>query len=102
MRDKHPKFGEHYGVLTKVNAESELIYADYSMEESQNLYEEMLMVGVKEIFLDVEEEDETFSSTMFFSTDASTDFKSLMIIVTNLRPHEFSECKENHFRMWFD
>lgn len=102
MRDTHPKFGTHYGVLTKVNAESELIYANCSIGESQNLYEDMLMVGVKEIFLDVDEEDETFSFTMFFSTDEGTDFKSLMIILTNLRPHEFSECKENHFRMWFD
>ena len=101
MRNEHPQFGTHYGVLTKVNAESELFYADNNLVESQNLYEDMLMVGVKEIFLDVENEDD-YSATMFFSTDEGTDFKSLMIIVTNLRPHEFSQKAEHHFRMWFD
>ncbi len=98
---RHKQFGEYYGVLTPVNAESELFFADNGLGESQNLYEDMLMVGVKEIFLDIEDDDD-YSSTMFFSTDEGTDFKSLMIIVTNLRPDEFTQFAEHHFRMWFD
>jgi hypothetical protein len=101
MSHKHLKFGKYYGVLTKVDAESELIYGARGLGESQNLYEDMLMTGVKEIFLDIKDEED-YSFTMFFSTDEGTDFKSLMIIVTNLRPDEFTQFEEHHFRMWFD
>jgi len=39
---------------------------------------------------------------MFFETNDDTNFKELMEIIVNIRPHEFSEETTHHYRVWFD
>lgn len=97
----HEKFGDYYGELVEITPDTEIIYADCSLGETQSRVEEILDTGAKSIFFDVED-DEMYSSTMFISTDSNTDFKELMLIVAKMRPHEFNEITPYHFRMWFD
>lgn len=97
MSNTHEKYGTYYGKLVNVEDDEDLRFAGTSPE----LFEEMKSMGVKQIFLD-QEGDEKYVDTMFFETDKNTDFKSLMCLLINEHPDEFSEESEHHFRVWFD
>jgi len=58
-------------------------------------------LGVVEILLDVLNGDD-YSDTLFFKTTEETNFKDLIVMIANIRPHEFSQETPHHFRMWFD
>jgi CTP:phosphocholine cytidylyltransferase-like protein len=101
MNKKHEKFGTYYGELIKVDSSTEYEFSDFSVKETQEFIAELEKSGVKEIYLDLEPGC-IFSDTMFFKTDDSADFKHLLGVITIMRPHEFSEVSEHHWRMWFD
>ena len=94
--NKSKKYGTYYGKLVPYNGQC---YSYWSDKETENFVENIMAAGVTEVLLDIEDE---VSSTMFFETTDKTDFKELMLMIVNARPHEFSEETENHFRMWFD
>jgi len=99
MYNESEKYGTYFGVLVDFKDNPDLIYCDWgnTKDQMQRLYD----YGVREIMFDIED-DEDYSNTLFFETDENTDFHSLMCIIANFRPHEFSEETEHHFRMWFD
>ena len=99
MRNESEKYGTYYGELTPYN--SEHYYGYWDLSETQDFVENIKEAGVTEVLLDIEDGDDN-SSTMFFETNDKTDFKELILMIVAIRPDEFSEESENHFRMWFD
>jgi biopolymer transport protein ExbD len=95
--EKHKKYDNYYGELKEYN--EELSFDDYYDDELKKLVKNITKAGVKEILFDC---NDRFADTMFIKTDESTDYKELMKILMQLRPHEFSEESKNHFRIWFD
>lgn len=102
MRDE--KYGSYYGELIDYNVilEQEMPFSwrDYDDIRTFELIEKLKGCGVTEVVFDVEDED--YSDTLFFSTNENTDFKSLLLIIGNIRPDEFSEESDGCYRMWFD
>lgn len=100
MSRKHAKYGTYYGDLYSHQEmiENEFSYSDIDTESFIN---ELLECGVVEILFDVEE-GEDYSDTVFFEVDDNTDMCSLMCLIANKRPHEFSMESDKCFRMWFD
>ena len=96
---KSKKYGTYYGELVPYN--EELSYNDWGTNDTEIFIENIKAAGVTEVVLDIEDGND-YSSTMFFETNEKTDFKELMLMIAAVRPHEFSEETENHFRMWFD
>lgn len=86
MESKHKKYGSYYGELKEYN--EEISFADYYNKELEKLVKNITKVGVKEILFDC---NDRFADTMFIKTDESTDYKELMKVLIQLRPHEFSE-----------
>jgi hypothetical protein len=99
MSNKSEKYGTYYGELSIPN--DDFSYHDWDPQETILFMIKLLNCGVTEVLLDVELTDNC-SDTMFFETTETTNFKDLMLIITNERPHEFTEETPNHFRMWFD
>ena len=99
MGNKHEQYGTYYGELENFEDNDNLQFADTNTEDLVNKMKEC---GVIEILLDVEDDNDDYSDTLFFKTDENTDFKSLIVLIVNTRPDEFSEESDHHFRMWFD
>jgi len=103
MRKKSKKYGTYYGELVnykKLQDHDEFYY--FGSKDIRKDTEKMYNCGVKEIVFDMDVYSDG-SATMFFETDKNTDFKKLLLLITNnFRPDEFSEETPYHFRMWFD
>lgn len=96
---KSRKYGAYYGELHDFKDNKLIVYNGWrnTSEEVEKLYKN----GVKEVLFDMEGDDD-HSSTMFFETSGTTDFKQLMVLIANFSPDEFSEVTPNHYRMRFD
>lgn len=99
MRNISAEYGSYYGKLLEYD--NHIIYSDWTDSQTEEFIEKLMNAGVVKVFLDVENGDD-YSSTMFFETTDNTDFRELMVLIANIRPHEFSEETPHHFRMWFD
>jgi hypothetical protein len=99
MSKQHERFGNYYGVMTPWNPS--LHFANMDLQETETFMKSLKDVGVVEIYLDIDD-DNDWSSTLYFTTDENTDYKTLMVIITKQRPDEFSEESSCAFRMWFD
>lgn len=102
---KSKKYGNYYGELIKFKIKNDEVIPDnikyHCFNNTTEFIKSLFNCGCTEVVLDVDD-DNDYSSTLFFETDDKTNFQELMVIIVPMRPDEFSEETPNHFRMWFD
>ena len=96
MANTSEKYGEYYGELVKITRET-----DITFDEDEDFAQELLDCNVVEAFFDVEDVGD-WSSTVFFEVGPKTNMQSLLLLIGQLRCHEFHLVSPNCYRAWFD